>query len=152
MAISSTPLERESKLKSQYPEKIRFWFTKNDLWELGGWRSSKLFAVMDFTFKFNRRNVPTTYRVETDLLTATTYGTISQGDGPMLKFKAWVSGAENMIFRRKTTHDPEYARKVYPYFKELTTFWEAYMTFEKGNNRYVIEKNSVHEASGKDFG
>ena len=60
-------------------------------------------------------------------------------------------GAVNMIFRWKTTYDLQYARRVYPYFKELTAFWEAFMTFEKENNRYVIAKDSIHEASGKDF-
>lgn len=60
-------------------------------------------------------------------------------------------GAVNMIFRWKTTYDPAYAKKVYPYFKELTTFWEAYMGFEKEKDRYVIANDSVHEKSGKDF-
>jgi len=60
-------------------------------------------------------------------------------------------GAVNMIFRWKTTRDLDYAKKVYPYFQELTTFWEAYLTYEKENDRYVIEKDSVHEGSGKDF-
>jgi len=60
-------------------------------------------------------------------------------------------GAVNMIFRWKTTYDPAYARKVYPYFKELTAFWEAYMTFEKNNDRYVIANDSIHEQSGNDF-
>ena len=60
-------------------------------------------------------------------------------------------GAVNMIFRWKTTYDPAYAKKVYPYFKELTIFWEAYMGFEKDKDRYVIANDSVHEKSGKDF-
>ena len=60
-------------------------------------------------------------------------------------------GAVNMIFRWKTTYDPAYAKKVYPYFKELTAFWEAYMTFEKDKNRYVIANDSIHEGSGEDF-
>jgi len=60
-------------------------------------------------------------------------------------------GAVNMIFRWKTTYDLAYARKVYPYFKELTIFWEAYMGFEKDKDRYVIANDSVHEKSGKDF-
>jgi len=99
MAISSTPLPRDSKLKAQFPEKIRFWFTKNDLWTLGGRTSSKLFAVMDFSFRFDRRKSPeSTYRVETDLHTATTRGTISVASGPTLKFTAWVSAVEDMMF------------------------------------------------------
>ena len=60
-------------------------------------------------------------------------------------------GAVNMIFRWKTTYDLAYAKKVYPYFKELTEFWEGYMTFEKDKDRYVIENDSIHEGSGKDF-
>lgn len=60
-------------------------------------------------------------------------------------------GAVNMIFRWKTTYDPAYAKKVYPYFKELTRFWEAYMLFEQDKDRYVIANDSVHEKSGKDF-
>ncbi|MEI6603689.1 MAG: hypothetical protein WCP35_00160 [Verrucomicrobiota bacterium] len=60
-------------------------------------------------------------------------------------------GAVNMIFRWKTTHDSAYAKKVYPYFKELAEFWEAYMTFEKDKDRYVIANDSIHEKSGNDF-
>jgi alpha-L-fucosidase 2 len=60
-------------------------------------------------------------------------------------------GAVNMIFRWKTTRDPDYAKKVYPYFKELTAFWEAYLTFEKDKDRYVIANDSIHEQSGDDF-
>jgi len=60
-------------------------------------------------------------------------------------------GAVNMIFRWKTTYDLAYASKVYPYFKGLTEFWEGYMTFEKDKDRYVIENDSIHENSGKDF-
>lgn len=59
-------------------------------------------------------------------------------------------GAVNMIFRWKTTRDLDYARKVYPYFQELTTFWEAYLEYEEENDRYVILKDSIHEQSGKD--
>ena len=60
-------------------------------------------------------------------------------------------GAVNMIFRWKTTYEPAYAKKVYPYFKELTEFWEAYLTFEKDKDRYVIANDSIHEKSGNDF-
>ena len=60
-------------------------------------------------------------------------------------------GAVNMIFRWKTTYDPAYAKKVYPYFKELTTFWEAYLTFEQDKDRYAIENDAIHENSGKDY-
>jgi hypothetical protein len=103
MAISSTPLERDSKLKHQEPGKIRFWFTKNDLWRLGGRTSSKLFSVMDFEFKFDNKMEEPTFRAETDLHTATTCGTISQEGGAVLKFKAWVSAVENMMFIEFTT-------------------------------------------------
>ncbi|MCX6880780.1 MAG: hypothetical protein NTW21_44305 [Verrucomicrobia bacterium] len=60
-------------------------------------------------------------------------------------------GAVNMIFRWKITYEPAYAKKVYPYFKELTAFWEAYMTFEKDKDRYVIANDSIQEQSGDDF-
>ncbi len=322
IGISSIPLARDSKLRQPKVESIRFWFHKNDLWALGGRTRGKLFATLDFEFRFDtRKKGPPRYRVETDLYTGTTYGTLSQEGGPSLKFKAWVSavenmlfieftseggsiyytrrmhvqrdrsefversfdgdglflhrlirgkppsgmavcmrhygsrassrgtsvgskpelfafaadslaknedyaeavvekmaafyslfgsnhveqgevqdqplldymemgralakeklgipgilypvgigpkgsttwgndygqrtnasyGAVNMIFRWKTTYDLEYAKKIYPYFKELTAFWEAFMIFEKENNRYVIAKDSIHEASGKDF-
>jgi len=100
MAISAVPLPRGHSVKSgPTPEKLRFWFTKNDLWALGGRTQSKLFATMDISFRFDRgKKGPPVYRVETDLLTATTYGTLSQKNGPTLKFKAWVSAAENMMF------------------------------------------------------
>ncbi len=60
-------------------------------------------------------------------------------------------GAVNMICRWKTTYDLAYAKKVYPFFKELTVFWEAYLTFEKDKDRYVIENDSIQEQSGNDF-
>ncbi len=59
-------------------------------------------------------------------------------------------GAVNMIFRWKTTYDLAYAKKVYPYFKGLTDFWEAFMTFEQDKDRYVIANDSIHEGSGND--
>ncbi len=103
MAISSTPLERDSKLKQQEPGKIRFWFTKNDLWQLGGRTSSRLFATMDFDFKFDNKKGEPVFRAETDLFTATTTGSVSQEGGAVLKFKAWVSAVDNMMFIEFTT-------------------------------------------------
>ena len=81
-------------------------------------------------------------------------GIIPKGEGGANTFNQKSNGAYgavNMIFRWKTTHDPAYAKKVYPYFKELTEFWEAYMTFEKDKDRYVIANDSIHEQSGDDF-
>jgi hypothetical protein len=81
-------------------------------------------------------------------------GIIPKGEGGANTFNQKSNGAYgavNMIFRWKTTHDPAYAKKVYPYFKELTEFWEAYMTFEKDKDRYVIANDSIHEQSGNDF-
>jgi len=60
-------------------------------------------------------------------------------------------GAVNMIFRWKTTYDLAYARKVYPYFRAMTDFWEAYLKYEKDADRYVIDNDSIHEQSGNDF-
>ena len=81
-------------------------------------------------------------------------GIIPKGEGGANTFNQKSNGAYgavNMIFRWKTTLDPAYAKKVYPYFKELTEFWEAYMTFEKDKDRYVIANDSIHEQSGNDF-
>ena len=98
MSISITPLEKGSALKKQEPGKIRFWFNKNDLWELGGHTSARLFAVLDASFKFDPAKPEPKCRVETDLYTATTSGTITQEGGVTVRFKAWVSAVENMIF------------------------------------------------------
>ncbi len=98
MAITETPLPRDSKVKKQDPGKVRFWFTKNDFWQLGGRTKSRLFAVMDCSFEFDQSKGPSKYQVETDIYTATTYGRIAQGDDQAVTFKAWVSAAENMIF------------------------------------------------------
>jgi alpha-L-fucosidase 2 len=34
---------------------------------------------------------------------------------------------------------------------QTATFWENYVTWDKPNDRYIIDKDSVHEGSGKDL-
>jgi len=55
----------------------------------------------------------------------------------------------NMTMRWRHTYDPDYARKVYPFVREVVFFWEDYLKFQDG--RYVIEKDAVHEGSGENF-
>ena len=60
----------------------------------------------------------------------------------------------NIAQRWRTTLDPEYGKKVYPYVLEVVSFWEDYLTYEKGPDgemRYAIYGDSVHEGSGKDM-
>ncbi|MHC4250182.1 MAG: glycosyl hydrolase family 95 catalytic domain-containing protein [Planctomycetota bacterium] len=104
IGISSVPLPRDSKLKQPGPENIRFWFHKNDFWSIDGPTRGRLFATLDFEFRFDtRKKPPPEYRVETDLYTGTTRGTLSQEGGPTLEFKAWVSAVENMFFIELTS-------------------------------------------------
>ena len=49
----------------------------------------------------------------------------------------------NMILRFYYTYDRAYARKAYPYLKEVALFWEDYLTFEAG--RYVSYNDNFWE-------
>jgi len=69
-------------------------------------------------------------------------GTITHGQRSNAAY-----GAVNMVWRWYGTYDLEYAGKVYPYVREVATFWEDYLKFE--NSRYVIYGDSIHEGSGR---
>jgi len=57
----------------------------------------------------------------------------------------------NVGMRWYHTYDKDYARKLYPFVREVANFWEDYLKLENG--RYVIYNDSIHEGSGggKDF-
>lgn len=57
----------------------------------------------------------------------------------------------NMAPRWYTTYDPAYGKKIYPLVLSIATFWESYVTWDAKNNRFIIEKDSIHEGSGKDL-
>ena len=89
VAISTTPAQLRGQLGHRKPEQVRFWFQKNDFWQLGGPTKSKLLAYIDFTFEFHGKDLPRReYRVETDLYTATSTGRISHGEDLVLEFSA----------------------------------------------------------------
>lgn len=48
--------------------------------------------------------------------------------------------------RFRSTWDPQYAEKYYPFVAEAAAFWVDYLKFEDG--RYVLHDHSVHEGSG----
>ncbi|MDA0765844.1 MAG: hypothetical protein O3A87_00075 [Verrucomicrobia bacterium] len=48
--------------------------------------------------------------------------------------------------RFRTTWDPEYAKKYYPFVADAAAFWVDYLKFEDG--RYVLYDHAVHEGSG----
>ena len=50
----------------------------------------------------------------------------------------------NLRFR--STWDPDYARKYYPFVADAAAFWVDFLQFEDG--RYVLRNHSVHEGSG----
>jgi hypothetical protein len=52
-------------------------------------------------------------------------------------------GGINMAMRWNATLDPAYARKVYPYLRELAAFWEEDLVWENG--RYSIVRDNVFE-------
>lgn len=54
-------------------------------------------------------------------------------------------GGINMAMRWNATLDPDYARKVYPYLREVATFWEEDLVWEDG--RYSIVRDNIHEGS-----
>ena len=55
----------------------------------------------------------------------------------------------NIAMRWYCTYDKGYAKRLYPFVREVANFWEDYLKFE--DNRYVIHDDSVHEGSGADF-
>jgi len=57
----------------------------------------------------------------------------------------------NMAPRWYATYNHEYGRKIYPFVLQVATFWENYVTWDAGNKRFIIEKDSVHEGSGQDM-
>jgi len=54
----------------------------------------------------------------------------------------------NFAQRWRTTYDLDYAKKVYPFVKEVAEFWEDYLKFEDG--RYIDQGDAIHECSGWD--
>jgi len=52
-------------------------------------------------------------------------------------------GGINMAMRWNATLDPDYARKVYPYLRELANFWESDLVWE--NTPYEVDRNNLHE-------
>ena len=48
--------------------------------------------------------------------------------------------------RFRSTWDPEYAKKYYPFVADVAAFWVDYLKFEDG--RYVLYDHAVHEGSG----
>ena len=54
-------------------------------------------------------------------------------------------GGINMAMRWNATLDPAYARKVYPYMREVAAFWEDDLVWENG--RYSIVRDNIHEGS-----
>lgn len=60
----------------------------------------------------------------------------------------------NMIQRWYFTRDEKYGRKVYPFVREVASFWEDYLKYEEGADgrmRYVIYNDAVHEGTHGDF-
>lgn len=57
-------------------------------------------------------------------------------------------GAVNMVMHYYYTYDKNYAKKVYPYIREVAEFWQDYLIWE--DDRYVIYDDSIHEGSGSE--
>jgi hypothetical protein len=52
-------------------------------------------------------------------------------------------GGINMAMRWNATRDADYARKVFPYLREVANFWEEYLVWENG--RYSIVRDNIFE-------
>jgi alpha-L-fucosidase 2 len=52
----------------------------------------------------------------------------------------------NIAQRWRTTHDPAYARKVYPFVLAVCEFWEDYLKHIDG--KYHIHGDAIHELTG----
>jgi len=57
----------------------------------------------------------------------------------------------NIAMRWYHTRDMAYARKLYPFVREVATFWEDYLKWDDAGGRYVIENDAVHENTFGDF-
>ena len=57
----------------------------------------------------------------------------------------------NIAFRWYSTYEKAYAEKLYPFVREVATFWEDDLTWDKASGRYVIENDAVHENTFGDF-
>ena len=57
----------------------------------------------------------------------------------------------NIAMRWRRTYDKAYAGKLYPFVREVATFWEDYLKWEAAGRRYVIENDAVHENTFGDF-
>ncbi|MEZ5382273.1 MAG: hypothetical protein R2754_10855 [Microthrixaceae bacterium] len=76
---------------------------------------------------------------------------IHPGPGAFLGQKSnGAYAAVNVATRWRTTYDPDYASKIYPFVKGLADFWEAYVTWDDDGGRYVIEDDAVHELTAGD--
>ena len=59
-----------------------------------------------------------------------------------------------MNLRFRSTWDPDYTKKYYPFVADAAAFWLDYLKFEpsvnaqEGNGRYVLYDHSVHEGGG----
>ena len=51
----------------------------------------------------------------------------------------------NIATRWYYTYDRGYAEELYPFAREVATFWEDYLTWDDSSKRYVIENGAAHE-------
>ena len=58
--------------------------------------------------------------------------------------------AVNMIQRWRLTRDQEYARKVYPFLREVADFWESYLVLKDGHYQSLDDSVCEGSGSGKD--
>ena len=57
----------------------------------------------------------------------------------------------NIAARWHYTYDKAYAERLYPFVREVATFWEDYLKWDDAGSRYVIENDAVHENTFGDF-
>ena len=57
----------------------------------------------------------------------------------------------NIAARWRYTYDKTYAKHLYPFVREVATFWEDYLKWDDAGSRYVIENDAVHENTFGDF-
>ena len=75
-------------------------------------------------------------------------GPLPNGSGDTNTWNQKSCGAfavTDMLMHYYFTLDPAYAAKIYPTLKQLSTFWQNYLT--KDGDRYVIENDAQHEGN-----
>lgn len=76
------------------------------------------------------------------------YGSPRRSTGKVTDHGQRTDATESLVpveLRFRSTWDPEYAKRCYPFVRDVAAFWTDYLKFEDG--RYVLRDHSIYEGS-----